>query len=359
MKKTLLILVFIITPFYFYGQSKKKLRKMYSDLTIEHSDLTVEYNELVERYNALYEKYSVSFDSPENYIKSIFKLLKNKNKDEASKLLISMDNFNYFSDKYNVYLKEEAEEDSLSIRDYIQGWNEKTLLRFDKVYYGGLNMGINWQNAIFEKTEFTIDYRKELDTYLINGGKVFFKSSNKDYYLFISRVFIINDKLINWKLSGPYDIQAIKLKEEIRERERLERKKQRELELKNKPYTPWGVRIEGSNWSYRDNKFTEFRTKIVNDSDHIVNRVKFQFSIYTGAEYSGGTKSFSKTYDLRDYVPRGVMMGRANERLYLEPGDIQEIQIQELRNFFLGEDVSNQKKWYIKTKIIDVYPKHN
>ena len=33
-------------------------------------------------------------------------------------------------------------------------------------------------------------------------------------------------------------------------------------------------------------------------------------------------------------------MGVANERLYLEPGDIQEIQIQELRNFFLGEDVS-------------------
>ena len=86
MKKTLLILVFIITPFYFYGQSKKKLRKMYSDLTIEHSDLTVEYNELVERYNALYEKYSVSFDTPENYIKSIFKLLKNKNKDEIKSI---------------------------------------------------------------------------------------------------------------------------------------------------------------------------------------------------------------------------------------------------------------------------------
>jgi hypothetical protein len=40
-----------------------------------------------------------------------------------------------------------------------------------------------------------------------------------------------------------------------------------------------------------------------------VDRVKFQFSIFTGAEYSGATKSFSKTYDLYYYVPKGYSSG--------------------------------------------------
>ena len=352
MKKIILILVFLITPICFYGQSKKELSK-------RNSELISEYNELVERYNALYEKHSVSFETPENYAKSIFKLLKNKNKDEAFKLLFSLDNSNYFSDKLNEKIKEEADEDTLSIRDWVQkSLNDESEKSFEKVYYEGVNLGINWQSADFQKSTFTIDYEEKLDTYLIEDLKVFFKSSNKEYYFRIKGVFIIDDKPNNWELRGPYDIQAEKLKKEIRERETQERKKQKEIELKNKPYTPWGVRVNGENWSYRDKTFTEFRAKIVNDTDHVVDRVKFQLSIYTGAEYSGGTKSFSRTYDLSYYVPKGYSMG-GRENLSLEPGDIQEVQIQELRDFFLGEDISNQKNWYTKTKILEVYPKNN
>jgi|TARA_B110001469_G_C9588841_1_gene292153 hypothetical protein len=358
MKKIILILVFLTTPIYFYGQSKSELRKKNSELISENNKLVVNLNQLQDVISALKEKHSVSFGTPEDYAKSIFKLLKNKNKDQASKLLFNLDNSEYFSDKLSLEIKKEAIEDSLSIRDWIQNWNDKNFDSFDKVYYNGINLGINWQNAIFQKSEFTIDYEDDIDTYQINGFKVFFKSSNKDYYYRISSVFIINDKPINWKLRGPYDIQAIKIKKERKEKEAKERKEQKEIELKNKPYTPWGVSIRGSNWNYIDKTFTEFRTKIVNDTDHYVDRVKFQFSIYTGAEYYGGTKSFSKTYDLKYYVPSGFSSG-GSERLKLEPGDVQEIQIQELRGFFLGEDVSNQKNWYIKTEIIDVFPKHN
>ena len=234
MKKIILILVFLITPICFYGQSKKELSK-------RNSELISEYNELVERYNALYEKHSVSFETPENYAKSIFKLLKNKNKDEAFKLLFSLDNSNYFSDKLNEKIKEEADEDTLSIRDWVQkSLNDESEKSFEKVYYEGVNLGINWQSADFQKSTFTIDYEEKLDTYLIEDLKVFFKSSNKEYYFRIKGVFIIDDKPNNWELRGPYDIQAEKLKKEIRERETQERKKQKEIELKNKPYTPWG-----------------------------------------------------------------------------------------------------------------------
>ena len=68
MKKILYTLALLIS-FSSFGQSKKELRK-------RNSELISEYNELVEKYNSLYEKHSVSFDTPENYAKSIFKLLK-------------------------------------------------------------------------------------------------------------------------------------------------------------------------------------------------------------------------------------------------------------------------------------------
>ena len=358
MKNKILILVFLTVHLSSYGQKKKELIQMYDKLNVEHNNLKYEHNNLKNDYNLLIEKHSLSFETPEDYAKSIFKLLKNKNKNEASKLFFNLDNSEYFPDKLNLVLKQAAMEDSLSIRDWIQNWKNENIDSFDKVYYNGINLGINWQNAIFQKSEFTVDYENELDTYEIKGCKVFFKSSNKDYYYKIRDVIIINDKPINWDLRGPYDIQAINIEKERKEKEKKEREKQEEIELKNKPYVPWGLKIRGENWSYREQTFEEFRLKIINDTDYYVGRVKFQFSIFTGAEYSGGTKSFSKTYDLSYYVPKGYSMG-GSEKLSLEPGDIQEIQIQELRDFFLGEDISNQKNWYTKTTILEVFPKHN
>jgi hypothetical protein len=121
---------------------------------------------------------------------------------------------------------------------------------FDEAYYVGLNMGIKWEDAIFIKAEFKIEYEDGLDTYEIDNYKVFFRYSNREYYLKFRDVFIINDKPLNWRLRGPYDIQAQKLEKEKREKQRLEREKQKEIELQNKPYTPWNLSVGGTNWSY-------------------------------------------------------------------------------------------------------------
>ena len=349
--KNILYTLALLVSFSSYGQSKKEIIKKYDALLISCKALADEYNTVVDKYNALYEKHSVSFENPDNYAKSLFKLLKNKNKAEASKLLLDNNMSKYFSVKFNMEIQKEADRDSLSTEEWLKNLKNDLAFTFDKVYYNGINLGVNWQKSTFQKTEFKIEYSSSIDHYTLRGYKVFFKSSNKDYYFTISDAFIINDKPINWELGGPYDIQA-----EKEEKEQIER--ERKIELENKPYKPWGLRIRGSNWSYRDKTFSEFRTKIVNNTDHYVNRVKFRLSIYTGAEYSGGTKSFSKTYDLSYYVPKGYSMG-GREKLSLEPGDIQEIQIQELRDFFLGEDLSNQKNWYIETEVLNVYPKHN
>lgn len=362
MKKTFLVSALLVIPFYFYGQSKKELIKANNDLTYKFNVLLEQNNELNEKYNALKEKHSVSFDTPENYAKSIFKLLKSKNKNEASKLLMSIDDSKFFSDKLNKAFSEEADEDSISVSDFIQNWNDVSKKTFDEAYYEGLNMGIKWEDAIFTKAEFKIEYDAKIDTYVLSRFLVFFKSSNKDYRLIINRAFMINDKPINWELDGIYDLQAQKLEKEKREKERLEREKQKEIELKNKPYTPWKLYVGGTNWSYSpDNKetFTEFRCKITNNTEHVVNRVRFRVSIYTGAAYRGGTKVFSKTYDLNRYSPKSSICYSCTQVLSLQPGDMQEIQIPELKDFFLGEDTSDDNKWYAKYEILDVFPKHN
>ena len=350
MKNKILILVFLTVHLSSYGQKKKELIQMYDKLNVEHNNLKNEHNNLKNDYNLLIEKYRVSYDTPDDYAKSILKLLRDKNKIEASKLLFSMSDSIYFSDKLIKAIKDDG--------DDLDAYNKSSLNTFDEIYYEGINIGVNWKNVIFEKASYTIEYSKDIDTYLIRDYNVFFKSSFKDYSFNIKNVLIINDKPYDWRLRNLVDIEAKKLENQKKEKKELERKKREEIEFKNKPYVPWGLKIRGENWSYREQTFSEFRLKIVNDTDYYVNRVKFQFSIYTGAEYSGGTKSFSKTYDLSYYVPKGYSMG-GREKLSLEPGDIQEIQIQELRDFFLGEDISNQKNWYTKTKILEVYPKHN
>ena len=343
MKKILFTLALLIS-FSSFGQSKKELRKRNSELISEYNELVEKYNSLYENCNSLYEKHSVSFDTPENYAKSIFKLLKNKNKNEAFKLLLSMDDSNYFSDKLNEVLKKEADRDSLSIRDWIQReLNDDSKKSFDKVYYEGINLGINWQSAVFTKAEFKIEYEAKLDTYVIDDYSVFFKSSNKDYSFRIKSAFIINDKPKNWIIRGPYDLQAEKLEEAKRERESQERKKQEEIELKNKPYLPWGLSVGKADWHYSlsdKETFTEFRIKITNNTKFNVNKVKFQVSISTDSQ----GKVFGKTYD---------------KSVYLEPGDVKTIIINELYDFYIGEDISSQENWDIDYKVLDVFPKHN
>jgi len=352
MKNIILVIIILTIPFASFGQNKKELRKQLNEANILIKELRNETN-------ILKEKLKVSFDTPENYVKSIFKLLKNKNLTEASKLLFSIDDSDYFSDKLNEFLKDSAKEDSITTKEWVQiKIKNKSIKSFDKVYYDGLNMGINWQSAVFEKATYNIVLEDKLDTYFIEDIKVFFKSSYKDYYLRIKDVFIIDDKPYNWKLRNLVDVQVEKEKTEKTEKEAEERKKQKEIEYKNKSYTPWGLQVGKADWNYRENNkdtFTKFRVKITNNTKLHVNRVKFQLSIYTGSSNSS-YKFFGKTYDIRSYTE---WANGPNKYINLQPGDVLTIPIQELEGFHLGEDVSNQKNWRIETKVLDVYPKHN
>ena len=114
--KNIIYTIAILVSFSSYGQSKKEIIKKYNELLIE-------YNAVVDKYNALYEKHSVSFENPDNYAKSLFKLLKNKNKAEASKLLLGNNMSEYFSVKLNMEIQKEADRDSLSTEEWLKNYN--------------------------------------------------------------------------------------------------------------------------------------------------------------------------------------------------------------------------------------------
>lgn len=363
MKKLLFLLVFI--PLVSFGQSKKEIiEQLEKSRSIDNQRIIELQNQnklLVNENNLLKEKLKKgTFDTPENFAKSFFKLLKNKNLSEASKLLLNINDSIYFSDKLNEAIKEAAKEDSITIKEFFQEFNNASKESFDEVYYEGLNMGINWQNAIFEKATFNIEFEDDIDHYGMDDLKVFFKSSNKEYSFRIRRVFIINEKLYNWDLRGGIvDIQTEKEEKEKKEKEAEERKKQREIELEKKPYVPYGFKIGKNSWRWNKEKrpqtFSSFYLKFTNDTEHIIDEVKFQLSIYTGS-YNSDYKVFGKTIT---YV-KGQGLRNNSGFIYfnLDPGDVLEIEIEELSGFFLGEDIDGSK-WRYKVKILEVFPKHN
>lgn len=110
MKNKILILVFLTVHLSSYGQNKKELIQNYDKLNVEHSNLKNEHNNLKSDYNLLIEKYKVSYDTPDDYAKSILKLLRDKNKIEASKLLFSMSDSIYFSDKLIKAIKDDGDD---------------------------------------------------------------------------------------------------------------------------------------------------------------------------------------------------------------------------------------------------------
>ncbi len=331
--------------------SKKELQIEYQkklsliDRINQELQSSIKQNEKLQSdLNSLVEKYSVSFDTPEDYAKSMLKLLRDKKKDDARKLLLSLDKPGGFSNKLNEAIIEEANEDSLSVSEWIEKINLESLKSFDKVYYEGINLGIDWRNVVFQNAEFNIVFEDDIDTYGIKNFKVFFKSINKVFYFRISEALIINGKPLNWRLSGPYDFQAEILEKERIKKEAEEREKQRKIELENKPYTPWGLSVGKADWNYYlENKktFASFRVKVTNNTAYRVDRVKFQVIIYIGG-IDSNYKYFAKTYD---------------QRIVVEPGDVITIDIPDLSDFYLGEDISNQDKWWIDCKVLEVYPK--
>jgi hypothetical protein len=367
--KTLLSLIIILTSFLGFSQSKKDLireleqkKMIISKLNSENGKLILKSSDLRREILKLQSQLRTNFDNPQNYAESFFKILSRKDLIKAEKLLLSVEKLKFFPDEIINEVNYGAKRDSISLEKYIKNLNSKALKNLEDVYYDALNMGIKWSSQTkYKNVEFNFssdDGVRQLSLKIFFEDYDYKSKRNKKYYLTVDRIFLINDKFIFFDLGRLVDIE--KEKNEIEEKKKIEQEK-----LKNQPYKPYGLKIGGTNWSYNDSnpeKFTYFRCRITNDTDHFVDRVKFKITIYTGSNYRGGTKVFQKTIDLRKYCRRDIASGcesGGTDYLELEPGDTQEIQIYQLRNFFLGEDVRSSANWYVDYEVIEVFPKHN
>ena len=287
--KTLLSLIIILTSFLGFSQSKKDLireleqKKMtISQLKNDKTILNSKVYELREKILKLQSQLSTNFDNPQNYAESFFKILSRKDMMKAEKLLLSVEKLNYFPDEVIKEVKDDAKRDSISIEKYIKNLNSEALKNLEDVYYDALNMGIKWNSETkYKNVEFNIsdgDYgMRELRLKIFFDDYDFKLKRNKNYYLKIDDIFLINDEFIFFDLGPLVDIE--KEKNEIEKKKKIE-----EERLKNKPYKPYGFKIGKSNWSYYEKQtFSEFRCILTNDTQHLVNRVKFRISIFTGA----------------------------------------------------------------------------
>ena len=319
----------------------EKKSSLIDRLSQELKSLATQNKELTSQIDSIIEKNKISAETPEAYAKSIFNILKDNRRDDASGLLLSFEDYEALGDTIKDEIKESANRQGISVSDWLEGYNFKCMSSFDGTFLEGINLGISWQNAIFIKTEFDIRPNDGMPKVRF---EVFFKSNDKDYKLGVKDAFILNGKLISWNLRGIIDIEANKLEQERIKKEEEEVERQRKIENENKPYTPWNLTVGKAAWRYYQSDlstFSEFTVKISNFTEYRVNRVKFQISIYTGGSYSN-YKYFGKTYD--KYVE-------------VNPGDVITIDIPDLADFYLGEDVSNQDNWRIECTVLEVYPK--
>ena len=365
--KMFLPLIIVLIPFLGFSQSKKDLARELSQkektirqLEKDKARLVIESSELRKEVLKLKSQLRTTFDTPENYAESFFKILRRKDLIEAEKLLLSVEKLNYFPDEVVKNIIDEAKEDSLSLESYVKYLNSQALKSLEDVYFDALNMGIRWSSQTkYKNAEFNIKNRdeglRELRLKIFFEGYNYKLQKNKEYYLDLDDIFLINDKYVYFNSGSIVDVE--KEKNEIEERKKI-----KEQKLKNKAYKPNGFKIGKSNWSYYEKQtFSEFRCILTNDTEHMVDRVKFRVSIFTGSssKYSSykGQKRFSKTYDLQRFTPKGTYGG--TENLIMYPGDTQEIVITDLRDFYWGEDITGDGNWYVDYEILEVYPKHH
>ena len=324
-------------------KSNNKIIAAFNELDQKYNILDIKYIELKKKYDQCLEEDSSDLGRPENFAKSMFNLIKHNNKNKLSEFLVNFDDYtNYFPEEAQQKLKKRANRDSISITKILNEYNIESLQDFERVYYEGINYGINWNDAVYAKSKIKVQYREKINLYEIEYS-IYFTYAEREFY-FEMEGLIINDKPKVGRFSKLIDIKAQELLKEQKERLKIQRKKELEDERKKQPYRPLRLFIGKSTWTYykdRKSTFADFDIKVTNNTQFYVKSVKFRISISTDSQ----GKVFSRIYD---------------RNVELLPSEIKQLRIPDLSNFYLGEDVTTHlEKWNITCELLEAYPKHN
>jgi hypothetical protein len=212
----------------------------------------------------------------------------------------------YPVDKEN-YIKRQNEE--------INAWRKKAII-----------LNLKKSNVEYLRTVLdTVDSQKDLT--------IFFLIDKEEYFFKLIDVDSLNTKWVAFKIELPTN------KEEQAKLELEKRKKEAK-----EPYQPWGLDFASCNWEYKNaapKKFSNFFVTLKNSTSNNFKRVRFKVTIFDNREFPK-TEIFSKTIEM-------------NKPVY--SGDLIRIEIIELRNFYTGFNIKDEKNFDWNAEVIDAKPK--
>lgn len=190
-------------------------------------------------------------------------------------------------------------------------------------YKIAIDKGITTKNTTYLRAEIDTIESAERNTYNL---KIFFLLNKKENYFLATDI----DKMKNgWTIFG------------IEPTTTIEDEKKR---IENLPYEPYGLYFNSWNWEYKYasiNTFSKFFVTLSNQSGNDFERIKYRVTIYD-TKKGNKTQIFSKIFE-------------RNEKIY--NGDVVRFEVYDLRNFYVGIDVSNKNNFKCDAEIVDAKPR--
>lgn len=335
MKNIIIIILSICSLSSSIAQSKKEIIQ---ELTIENSYLKQKNLELNENNSQLNEKINLldkvildlrnelevdKVQTPQEFGKTLFNLFISQRLSKYPELQFQL--------KDTIYLH------SRSV-DTIKQRIIKIQKNFLEFYLEGINKGIDWNEAKYDRFEFEISEPNE-ETKINNLQGRFYFTYKGNKYSFENGASILE----NGKWRG-YIFSDL-----VNESEELENEKQAKQERLNEPYIPRGVKFGNIVYSYNSKEVNPktmygLRIPIENNTPYTIEEIKFQFRIYENEKLI-----LSKNITVGEYL-----LHRFDSKL--EPGEKEIVELYDISEVFIGSGVKNNK-WTYDVKLLEVNPK--
>lgn len=255
----------------------------------------------------------------DNFSEYLFDNLVNQNTEKIQGLYLSEKDKGRVTDTLlNGFFNNVITDNELK-KEYLERQNKE----IKEWYKIAIDKGITSKNSTYLRTEVDTIESSEGNTFNL---KIFFLLDKKENYFLATDIDKMKDGWTIYGIEPPTTIED--------ENKRIE----------NLPYKPLGLYFTSWNWQYKYasiTTFSEFFVTLSNQSGNDFERIKYRVTIYD-------TKNGYRTQVFSKILER-------NEKIY--SGDVVRFEVNELRDFYVGVDVSNKNNFECNAEIIDAKPR--
>jgi len=249
----------------------------------------------------------------------LFENLVNQNTEKVQSLYLSE------KDKERVVdtLLNDFFQNAITDKEFKKEYLVKQEKEIKECYKIAIDKGITSKNSSYLRAE--IDTIKSFDRNTYNL-KIFFLLDKKENYFVATDIDKMKDGWTIYGIETPTTIDD--------EKKRIE----------SLPYKPFSLYFTSWNWQYKYasiTSFSEFFVTLSNQSGDDFERIKYRVTIYD-------TKNGNRTQVFSKILER-------NEKIY--NGDVVRFEVNELRDFYVGVDVSNKNNFECNAEVVDAKPR--